>query len=661
MGKRQHQKDKMYLTSTEWSTLYGGYKASSHSGANANFRRLPLTHCALSLQPFTHPYCDQHGNLYDLEAVLPFLRKFKINPVTGEPLSEKQLIKLTFHKASTGEYHCPVMYKPLTNNTHVVAIRTTGNVFSYEAIDQLNLKNSNWKELLTDDPFERSDIITIQDSNNLDKFNISEFHHIKKNLKIEDEESVKARSDAAHRLKSVSQDTKFILDEFNRTYKEPEKTNEEKQKSADRFNAAHYSTGKVAASFTSTSVDVETQHEAAVLDDAVVRYQRVKKKGYVSLKTNLGSLNLELYCDTVSKACENFIRLCSKGYYNGTIFHRSIRHFMIQGGDPTGTGKGGDSFWGGSFKDQFRPNLSHTGRGVLSMANSGPNTNKSQFFITFRSCAHLDGKHTIFGRAVGGLTTLSAMEAVETDNKDRPVEDIVIEAAAVFVDPFKEADVELAKERVEEAEKRKQEEEELKSRKRPKKDESLKVFRSGVGMFLDLEKAKPEGKDVVQAAPQKKKNATYGFKERMDSKILIINNSLQAGWCPENKHARAATVSSFQAATPSVKIVKRRWHHPKKIDNSCPQSAANTIWTQSTSPPQAGTWSLDQGRVVCVPNVYINNGGCQKRIFLLSVFKIHEHPRLHLKILVDEGPSLSPAQIRSNAARHSTSTAEPNN
>lgn len=73
-----------YLTSTEWSTLYGGYKASSHSGAKAQFRRLPLTHCALSLQPFTHPYIDPEGNVYDLEAILPFLKKFKVNPVTGK-------------------------------------------------------------------------------------------------------------------------------------------------------------------------------------------------------------------------------------------------------------------------------------------------------------------------------------------------------------------------------------------------------------------------------------------------------------------------------------------------------------------------------------------------------------------------------------------------
>lgn len=516
MGKRQHQKDKMYLTSTEWSTLYGGYKASSHSGAKADFRRLPLTHCVLSLIPFEHPYIDKLGNVFDLEAVLPFLRRFKVNPVTGEPLSEKQLIKVTFHRAATGEYHCPVLYKPLTNTSHVVAIQNTGNVFSYEAVEQLNIKVNNWRELLTDKPFTREDIIVIQDPQHLEKFNISTFHHVKNKLKVEDEETIRARSDATGRLKNVSQDTQQILDEFSRTYKEEDNNDKDEERVADKFNAAHYSTGKVSASFTSTSVDVETRHEPAVLEDDIVRYQRVKKKGYVSLKTNLGTLNLEVYCDSVSKASENFIRLCERKYYIGTKFHRSIRHFMIQGGDPEGTGKGGESIWGTPFKDQFRPNLSHKGRGVLSMANSGPDSNKSQFFITFRSCPHLDGKHTIFGRVVGGLATLSAMEAIETDNKDVPIEDIIIEDTSIFVDPFKEADEQLAEERKVEMAKRKAEEDELKSLKRPRiKDDKPTVFRSGVGKFLDLATTSVTKEEVQVASQQKKKkkDTTYSFSD----------------------------------------------------------------------------------------------------------------------------------------------------
>jgi len=508
MGKRQHQKDKMYLTSTEWATLYGGYKKSSHSGAKAAFRRLPYSYCTLSLLPYSHPYCDQQGNIFDLEALLPFLRRFKVNPVSGEPLNDKNLIKLNFHKGSNGEYHCPVLYKPFSNNTHIVAVKSTGNVFSYEAIDQLNIKVNNWRELLTDETFTRADLIELQDPAQPEKFNIASFHHVKNDLRLDKDGSGAVKE----RLKNVSRDTQDILEEFKKTYKAPENKDDYIQRKADKFNAAHYSTTDVSASFTSTAVDVATTHEPAVLEDSVVRYQRVKKKGYVSLKTNHGTLNLEIYCDTVIKASENFIRLCDKGYYNGTIFHRSIRHFMIQGGDPTGTGEGGESIWGKPFEDEFRHNLSHKGRGVLSMANSGPDTNKSQFFITYRSCPHLDSKHTIFGKVVGGIASLSTIEAIGTDNKDKPVEDIIIESTSIFVDPFGEADAELAEERRIDAEKRQAEDDELKSRKKPKKDE-VKVFRSGIGKFLDLTKTTVSKEEAESISQSKKTKGNYGFND----------------------------------------------------------------------------------------------------------------------------------------------------
>lgn len=113
--------------------------------------------------------------------------------------------------------------------------------------------------------------------------------------------------------------------------------------------------------------------------------------------------------------------LSKQGYYKGVKFHRSIKNFMIQGGDPTGTGRGGESYWKKDFVDEFKSNLSHKGRGILSMANRGKNTNSSQFFITFRSCQHLDNKHTIFGKLVGGLETLSKLESIPTDESDKPL------------------------------------------------------------------------------------------------------------------------------------------------------------------------------------------------------------------------------------------------
>ncbi|XP_043195486.1 RING-type E3 ubiquitin-protein ligase PPIL2-like [Amphibalanus amphitrite] len=449
MGKKQHQKDKLYLTATEWATQYGGHRPTRPE--DREFRRLPFTHCALSLQPFENPLCTADGHVFDLLHVVPFVRKYKIDPITGKPLEAKALIKLNFFKNSDGKYHCPVLFKVFTENSHIVAIKTTGNVMSYEAVEELNIKPQNWKELVTDEPFTRKDIITIQDPKNLQKFNLSAFYHIKNNIKVTDEEAERSRLDPQARLKKVNSVTKDVLEELDREYKPAQKEVKE-QKKADKFNAAHFSTGVVAAGFTSTAMEPVLEHEAAVVDDDTVRYKHVKKKGYVRLVTNVGPLNLELHCDQTPRACENFIKHCASGYYNGTKFHRSIRNFMIQGGDPQGTGEGGQSIWGEPFADEFRPNLGHNGRGVLSMANSGPNTNKSQFFITYRSCKHLDNKHTVFGGLVGGLDTLSTIEKVEVDNKDRPIEDIVITAAHVFVDPFAEADQELARLRTEEAE-----------------------------------------------------------------------------------------------------------------------------------------------------------------------------------------------------------------
>jgi peptidyl-prolyl cis-trans isomerase-like 2 len=154
-----------------------------------------------------------------------------------------------------------------------------------------------------------------------------------------------------------------------------------------------------------------------------------KDKGYLSLATSKGTLNIELRCDLAPRTCENFLVLCEMGYYNGTAFHRSIRNFMLQGGDPTGTGTGGESIYGPTFPDEMDSRLLHSGRGVLAMANSGKNTNASQFYILYKSAAHLDFKHSVFGAVVGGLEVLSAIEDVPTDEDDRPTQRITITGA----------------------------------------------------------------------------------------------------------------------------------------------------------------------------------------------------------------------------------------
>merc|ERR1712232_429677 len=121
------------------------------------------------------------------------------------------------------------------------------------------------------------------------------------------------------------------------------------------------------------------------------------------MHTSLGDITIALYRDQTPKTCRNFAQLAETGKYDNVIFHRIIKNFMIQGGDPTGTGRGGESIYGGKFEDEIHPGLKHVGAGILSMANSGPNTNGSQFFITLGPTPWLDGKHTVFGRVSKGM------------------------------------------------------------------------------------------------------------------------------------------------------------------------------------------------------------------------------------------------------------------
>ena len=135
------------------------------------------------------------------------------------------------------------------------------------------------------------------------------------------------------------------------------------------------------------------------------------------IQTSKGAIVIELYSDHAPKTVENFVTLAKKGFYNGIIFHRVIPGFMIQTGDPTGAGRGGPGY---TFADEFSPTLKHDSAGTVSMANAGPNTNGSQFFITLAPTPWLDGKHTIFGRVVEGQAVVDAIVAVERDAADKP-------------------------------------------------------------------------------------------------------------------------------------------------------------------------------------------------------------------------------------------------
>ncbi|XP_033732321.1 peptidyl-prolyl cis-trans isomerase-like 3 [Pecten maximus] len=157
----------------------------------------------------------------------------------------------------------------------------------------------------------------------------------------------------------------------------------------------------------------------------------------VTLHTDVGDIKIEVFCEQCPAASENFLALCASNYYKGNIFHRNIKGFMVQTGDPTGTGKGGTSIWDRKFEDEFRDNLKHSVRGVVSMANNGPDSNGSQFFITYAKQPHLDAKYTIFGKVIDGFDTLDELEKLPVKEKNfRPLSDTRIQDITIHANPL---------------------------------------------------------------------------------------------------------------------------------------------------------------------------------------------------------------------------------
>ena len=153
-----------------------------------------------------------------------------------------------------------------------------------------------------------------------------------------------------------------------------------------------------------------------------------KKNSLAVFETSMGTFKVELFEDKAPRTAQNFISLVNKGFYNGLIFHRVIDGFMIQGGDPKGNGTGGPGY---VIPDEFHKDLKHTGAGILSMANAGPNSGGSQFFITLDATPWLDGKHAIFGKVVEGLDVVNAIGKVKTGAQDRPQTDVVMKKITI--------------------------------------------------------------------------------------------------------------------------------------------------------------------------------------------------------------------------------------
>lgn len=612
--------DKLYLTAKEHAEGPRGYKgpagaaaataaAAGAAGLPPNTQQagravLPLTHCALTLQPWRDPVCAPDGAVFDVTAAMPYVRKHGRHPITGAPLTLSDLTPCNFHRDADGQLSCPVTNRVFTTSSRLVCVRPTGNVFAAEAVEELCAATRNWRDLLTDEPFAgRKDLIelrpaaarvaagagagvagaraggaagaggsagaashgvragasddvkralaalgTAEASTALQRggggaameaarsaaeARVREEHRRRQEGKEEKEdddddegddgdkpsgggdwrlrgEAPRARGEAAvfkpgagtwdtsqyygdaaalkraerqrevdaiigsggaaalqPRLAAGEEAAAAALPEgANPTHRPDGTPRPNPRRWCERHGTTRYetgveTTGAAARAFTSTTAP-------ATAKNALVRRRVAWKpapgtKGYVRLSTTHGDLNLEIHCAEAPLAAENFLALCEMGYYDGVGFHRCVKSFMVQGGDPTETGNGGresifgDGEKGAGFADEVDVGrLRHEGRGVLAMANRGKATNGAQFYVTFKSAPHLDGKHTVFGKAVGGLETLTKIERLARvaegaggggtgesgggggDNSERPLERVAITKTQVFVNPFME-------------------------------------------------------------------------------------------------------------------------------------------------------------------------------------------------------------------------------
>lgn len=369
-------------------------------------------------------------------------------------MTAKDILVLNMHRNAQGKWACPVTLNEFKDGTHVVAIKTSGNVYSYEAVKKLNIERQDWKDLSSGESFTKSDIVHVHDPSNLTKRLVSTFYHVVNKI----DWTSKDESELEKKMNLSSTTAAIIAAAAAKSASSiPPMPSSSKSEPTPKASAASEGQPKASASFTATHVSYVDKKAEAKIE------KRTNEKGKVQLVTNFGTLEIILHCDLCPKTCENFTLLIDRGFYDGITFHRSIKNFMIQGGDPDGTGRGGQSAFGEPFEDEIVTSLKHDSRGVVSMANRGPKTNTSQFFILYKSASHLDGKHTVFGKLTdASLATLKKIEEVATDSGDVPLEPIRIIKAGIIFNPLDTHA--LAAERASEAQKQAKKEQAIRDR-----------------------------------------------------------------------------------------------------------------------------------------------------------------------------------------------------
>ena len=460
----KRQKDKQYLSSRESRDIQS-IRAGRAGGLTVK-NKLPFTHCALSLQPYKVPVCNADGVLFDKDSLFEFVWKHKKDPVSGKAMNVTEIIKIVMEASASDDnertWICPLTVKKLSDNLKIVAIltkrRTEAYVYSYQAYREFIKAGTH---PTTGEPFDKQkDVLIINNPDSDDESfhknrDIRNFYHIQHARELK---AAEGNNDQDNIRKSMTASRVFQKLEAKKRAREGNDDNTRTKLSktmpihpynlqgtilAKDVTGVEYNNDQGAASLTSTGVNLAHQTERAATSEEILQalFDCVKmrfkgEKAYVELTlevqhavgtgTSTMTLALEVHCDICPRTCLNFLTLC-EGAYVGSSFHRLIPKFMMQGGKSLDEASD-TSIWGKPFPDEIDKRLTHSGPGVLSMANAGKNSNQRQFYITFASCPHLDRKHTVFGKLVGDdcISQLKRLEQIPTSKTNEPEQSIRI-------------------------------------------------------------------------------------------------------------------------------------------------------------------------------------------------------------------------------------------
>lgn|SRR3990167_1557785 len=426
MGKHRHTKDRLFVTQTEHQTEWGGKKAP----AQAPLPRLSFGFCPLSLQPYSDPVCTPEGNVFDVVSLVPYVKKFGRNPVTGTPLRLDQIFKLKMSKDDDENYICPVSKKVLTDSTKIVAIRGSGVVYAASTVEELNKKPKFFCDLMTGQKFSPADIITIQDPMDVKSRLMENFDYIRNNLEVdgdESEEDAENQPNVDHtalgkRILNMAEEKSkvYAMEQAAKAAAVPKRVIVplEQEISVEDFIAERRDlkdwrhekegTGRLASSVTSSYMKLSTSEEKRPLTELeMLQYiwLEVKKahmKGYAQIITNVGELNVLLFTDQAARTCFSFMELAYKGKLKAVKFRSLIPGTILNVGS-----------YGQTDKVMFETldrseKLLHKRPGLLTVNTMG---SLSTFGITLSESEILDRTNTIFGEIKHNFELVDLVDA----------------------------------------------------------------------------------------------------------------------------------------------------------------------------------------------------------------------------------------------------------